>query len=130
MKPARLIACAGGALLAFAAPIAANEFDQVWACELNAGKSLDDARAVSKAWLDAARTMKGGEQLQVYIDYPIVVPSSGSRFDFVVRAPSLGAWGTFYDGYDQESAVGKADEAFAEVATCSGSTVWENIRIE
>jgi len=130
MKRAQLIACAGGALLAFAAPVAANEFDHVWTCELNPGKSINDARAVSLGWLQAARTMKGGEQLQVYLNYPIVLSSSGSRFDFVVRSPSLAAWGTFYDGYDPGSAVGKADEAFAEVATCSGSTMWESIKVE
>lgn len=97
---------------------------------MNTGKSLDDARAVSLTWLEAARTMKGGEQLQVFVNYPIVVSSSGSRFDFVVRSPSLAAWGTFYDGYDPGSAVGKADEAFAKVATCSGSTMWESIKVE
>lgn len=130
MKKTTFKLLAASALALIATPVAANEFDHVWTCELNAGKSINDARAVSLLWLQAARTMKGGEQLQVFVNYPIVVSSSGSRFDFVVRSPSLAAWGSFYDGYDPGSAVGKADEEFAEVATCSGSTMWESIKVE
>ena len=34
-----------GAVAAFAAPAAANDFDHVWSCELKPGKTLDEARA-------------------------------------------------------------------------------------
>ena len=40
-----------GAMAAFAAPVAANDFDHVWSCELRPGKTLDDARAVAKKFL-------------------------------------------------------------------------------
>ena len=68
---------------AFAAPVAANEFDHVWSCELKAGRTLDEARAAASAWLAAARSMEHGERLQVFIRYPIIVGDSGDRFDFV-----------------------------------------------
>ena len=110
MKRTALITWAGSVLLAFVAPVAANEFDQVWICELNPGKSLDDARAVSLTWLKAARSMESGDQLQAFINYPIIVNASLNRFDFVVRAPSLGAWGAFYDKYDSGTAVAAADD--------------------
>jgi hypothetical protein len=113
-----------------AAPVSANQFGHVWSCELAAGKSLADVRAVSEQWLKAARTMSGGDQLELYINLPIVVEDSANHFDFVLQAPSLQSWGTFYDGYSETSPVGKADVVFAGVATCSGSTVWESIRIE
>jgi hypothetical protein len=119
-----------GALAAIAAPVAANEFDHVWSCELKAGKSLDDARAVARAWLAAVKSMKHGEQLQVFIRYPIVVSDSENRFDFVVRAPSLAAWGAFYDTYDDGTPVAEADLEFAAVASCSGSTMWELISVQ
>ena len=118
------------AVAAVAFPVAANEFDQVWSCELNAGKSLADARAVSRAWLAAARSMEHGEGLQVFIHYPIILNPSENRFDFIVRAPSLAAWGAFYDSYEDGTAVADADAKFAGVARCSGSTMWESIRIE
>ncbi len=117
------------AAAALAAPAGANEFEHVWTCELHAGKTLDDARAVARTWLEAARSMKGGEQLQVSIRYPIIVGESENRFDFVVRAPSLAVWGAFYDTYDGGTPVAGADLKFAEVAGCSGSTMWESIGV-
>ncbi len=117
-------------LVAFAGPVFANQFGHVWSCEIVAGKSLADVRAVSEQWLKAARTMKGGDQLKLYVNVPIVVEDSANRFDFALLAPSLEAWGAFYDGYSANSPVGKADADFAGVATCSGSTLWESIKIE
>lgn len=122
-----LLACGVAAL---SAPAAANEFEHVWSCELNPGRTLDDARAVARAWLAAARSMKHGERLQAFIRYPIIVSESENRFDFVVRAPSLAAWGAFYDTYDDGTPVADADARFAEVAGCSGSTMWESIGVE
>jgi len=110
--------------------VVANDFDQVWTCELNSGKSLDEARAVAAEWLKAARSMEHGETLQAYIHYPIIVNDSGSRFHFVVRATSLAEWGAFYDRYDDGTPVAAADVKFAEVASCSGSTMWEAIKVE
>jgi len=117
-------------LVAFAGPVFANQFGHVWSCEIVAGKSLADVRAVSEQWLQAARTMNGGDQLELHIDLPTVVEDSADRFNFVLLAPSLQAWGTFYDGYSETSPVGKADVDFAGVATCSGSTLWESIKID
>ena len=112
-----------GLVVAFAAPAAASQFDHVWSCELKPGKTLDDARAVSRGWLTAARSMKHGERLQAFIRYPIIVGDSENRFDFVVRAPSLAAWGAFYDTYHDGTPVADADLNFAAVASCPGSTM-------
>ncbi len=113
-----------------AAPATANDFEQVWSCKMEPGKTLDDARAVARTWLAAARSMKHGERLQASIRYPIIVSESENRFDFVVRAPSLAAWGAFYDTYDDGTPVADADLRFAEVASCSGSTMWESIGVD
>ena len=120
-------ACAPAIL---SAPAAANEFEQVWSCELRPGKTLDDALAVARTWLSAARSMENGARLQVIIRYPIVVADSENRFEFVVRTPSLAAWGAFYDRYDDGTPVADADLKFADVAGCSGSTMWESIGVE
>ena len=130
MKRMAITLCLTSAATAFAAPVAANEFDHVWRCELKPGKTLDDARAAAHVWLAAARSMQNGERLQSYIRYPIIVSASENRFDFVVRAPSLAVWGAFYDTYDDDTPVADADAKFAEVAGCSGSTMWELIKVE
>ena len=130
MKRAAIAVMLASAVAALSAPAAANEFEHVWSCELNPGKTLDDARAVARTWLAAAKSMKNGEELQAIIRYPIVVSESENRFDFVVRASSLAAWGAFYDTYDDGSPVADADAKFADVAGCSGSTMWESIGVE
>ena len=129
MKPIAVNLWLAFAVAAFAAPVAANDFDHVWSCELKPGKTLDDARAVARTWLEAARSMKNGERLQVSIRYPIIVAESENRFDFVVKAPSLAVWGAFYDTYDEGTPVADADMRFADVASCSGSTMWESIGV-
>ena len=130
MKRAAITLMVASAVAALSAPAGANEFEHVWSCRLNPGKTLDDARAVARTWLAAARSMKDGAKLQAAIRYPIVVSDSENRFDFVVKAPSLAAWGAFYDTYDDGSPVADADAKFAEVAGCSGSTMWESIGVE
>ena len=130
MKRTASALCFAAAMAAFAAPVVAHDFDHVWSCEMKPGKTLDDARAVARTWLAAARSMKHGEQLQVSIRYPIIVSGSENRFDFVVRAPSLAVWGAFYDTYDDGTPVADADLKFADVASCSGSTMWESIAVQ
>ena len=130
MKPVAIILWFAGAVAGFAAPVAANDFEHVWSCALKPDKTLGDARAVARTWLEAARSMNGGEQLQVSIRYPIIVGESENRFDFVVRAPSLAVWGAFYDKYDDGTPVADADAKFADVASCSGSTMWESIGVQ
>lgn len=126
---AAIVLMIAGLAATLAAPASANEFDHVWSCELHPGKTLDEARSAASAWLAAAKSMEHGERLKVIIRYPIIVSESENRFDFVVRAPSLAAWGAFYDTYDDGTPVADADAKFAEVAGCSGSTLWESIDV-
>jgi hypothetical protein len=116
-------------LMTWITPAAANDFEQVWTCTIHAGHSLEEVRSAGTKWLNAARGMPGGEELQLVIRWPIAVPESAEVFEFVVRATSLQSWGRFYDGYDPASPAGKADEVFATIASCSGSTLWESISL-
>jgi len=117
-------------LVTWTTPAAANEFEHIWTCTIQAGHNLDEVRAAGADWVKAAHSMPGGESLQLVIRWPIAVPDSAESFEFVIRAPSLQAWGTFYDGYDPDSPAGKADVAFASIATCTGSTMWEYIPVK
>ena len=115
------------ATVAWSTNAQATDFEHVWSCELLPGQGLDDARAAAADWLRAAHSMPGGNEIRVSLRWPIAVAESAERFEFVLRMPSLEDWGRFYDRYDPGSPVGKADEAFARVASCSGSTLWEVI---
>lgn len=117
-------------LLACSAPLQAYDFDHVWTCELRDGRTLDEARAASRDWLKAAHSMPNGDQLKLYIHWPIIAGVNERAFNWVIRAPSLTYWGTFYDGYHLDSPAALADEKFAEIATCTGSMMWEMLPIE
>lgn len=117
-------------LLACSTPLPANDFDHVWSCELREGRTLDEARASSKEWLKAAHSMPNGDQLKLYIHWPIIAGVNEQQFSWVIRAPSLAYWGTFYDGYHLDSPAALADEKFSEIANCTGSMMWEMILID
>jgi len=96
----------------------------VYICSQGEGASEDDVDAAAKAWLAAAKKVKGGEELEVVIMYPLAATMGESDFRFLVKAPSITAWGTFMDNYEGE-ALAKEDRQFADVASCADSALWE-----
>ena len=116
-------------LMGFTTIIQASNVLQIWTCATHEGKTWADIEAVSAAWLKAARSMKGGDQLDVYLDVPIAASEGGGSFDFVLIAPSFATWGVFTDGYEGSPAQ-KADEDFAKVSSCSGSSIWLSTKVE
>ena len=116
-------------LLAIAISVNADSVVQIWACELEEGKTPQDVETVSSAWLKAAKGMKGGDELEVYLEYPSAAQVGGGIFSFVLVAPSFEAWGVLMEAYP-DSPAAEADEAFATVASCSGSSLWASNKIE
>ena len=102
---------------------------QVWECTLHDGKTEADVMKVSSAWLAAAKSMKGGEGLKVYHDFPLAANAGNGRFNFIMIAPDVENWGVFMGGY-QGSTASKADEDWGDVAACSGSTLWTSDEVK
>jgi len=73
--------------------------------------------------------MEGGEDLEVYIEYPLAANAGGGELNFVLVAPDAKIWGLFNNGYAR-SAAAEADEAWNDVAECSGSALWESIEMK
>ena len=114
----------------FTAPAFADSTLHIWECNLNDGKTQANAMTVSTAWLAAAKTMKGGADLQLTLEFPLASSSSGDgSFNFVLIATNPAAWGVFMNGYD-DSAAAEADVAWSEVASCSGSSIWASVDVE
>ena len=112
-----------------AAPAHAAVAWQVFDCELVDDKTEADVIAAAKKWLKAARTMKGGEELQVSIHFPAAAASLGSDFKLILKSPSFAAWGTFWDGYEG-SAAHKVDQENDEITACPSSALFEAVAIE
>ena len=96
----------------------------VYTCSQMDTASEDDVDDAAAAWLAAAKKVKGGEGLEVVIMYPLAASMGDSDLLFLVKAPSITAWGTFMDNYEGNT-LAKEDRAFADVAACADSALWE-----
>jgi hypothetical protein len=116
-------------LMTVALPAQAESYAQIFHCQQDDEASDQKLEEVAAAWLKAAKGMKGGEDLTVYLRFPVVGEMGEYDFAFVVVAPSLQAWGEFMGGYNG-SAAEKVDEDFGDLADCPDSTLWEAVHIE
>ncbi len=114
-------------LMMVAAPAWSSSVMAVYTCEQDEDASEADVTAAAEEWLQAAKGMKGGENLEVFTMFPVAVTMGESDFLFVVKAPSLAEWGTFMDGY-AGSAVADADKKHADIADCPDSALWESVQ--
>ena len=96
---------------------------QVWYCTLNEGKTVEEVTEASSDWIAAAKTVKGGDKLEIYHEFPLAADAETGRFNFIMIAPDARTWGDFMDGY-RNSEARKADDDWGEVATCSGGALW------
>lgn len=125
-----LVSVVMSVMMAVAAPAFAAQATQIFACEQDDDTSEDDLRAQSKAWLKAARQMKGGAGLEAYLYFPVAVNlPKETDFFFVIVAPSFEQWGVFWDGYEGSPAA-KVDALNAASGTvCPDSAVWETHKV-
>jgi hypothetical protein len=114
----------------FVAPALANNVIQIWVCELHEGKTGADAVDVSEAWLKAARSVAGGEDLDVLLRLPIAANVADDSFRFVLIAPDARSWGTWFENSSTDVSLAQANDTWNEVAFCSGSSMWAGVPIE
>lgn len=61
----------------------------MWRCEMNDGATEEQVMQGAQEWLAAARTMKGGENFDLYANFPVAVNATG-QMDAVRVHPILG----------------------------------------
>lgn len=115
-------------LMVFAAP-AYSEAIQIFNCVYEGEATEDDVTAMASKWLKAAKTLKGGEKIQIAIRYPVAASVDDIDFKFVVMTPTFAEWGAFTDAYDL-SELQEIDDELFKVANCNDSSVWEGEFIE
>lgn len=113
----------------FTAPAHADSVLQIWNCKLNDGKTGAELMAVSSAWLKAAKTMDGGEDIEAFVDFPIAANTGDGAFSWVMVLADAKTWGIFNNEYDGSPAA-KVDEEFGEIATCKSSSIWQSVAVE
>ena len=103
---------------------------QWWKCELVGDATEEQVLQEAQKWLAAARTVTGGEDLALYVNFPVVVNASGDTDVLLMLvAPSFEKWGEFWDGYS-DSAAGDAEEANDKILIAPHSVMWEAFRIK
>ena len=128
----KIMCVALGSMLALAAAPAYASGMEVWQvfdCKMEEETTEEEILAAAKKWLQAARTMKGGEQLRASVHFPVAAASGDTDFNFVIKAPSFAAWGTFWDGY-KGSPAHKVDQESDEITQCPNSRLFEGTVVE
>ena len=115
-------------LMIFASP-AYSEAIQIFNCTFEGDATEDDLNAMATKWLKAAKTINGGENLKIYIRYPVAASVDDISFKFVLVAPSFAEWGAFTDAYDL-SALQEIDDELEKVAACNDASLWEGGEVE
>lgn len=117
-------------MFVFTASAHADSVVHIWTCELNDGKTNADVMAASSDWLKVAKSMEGGEDLKLYLEFRIAANVGDNDFNFVLIAADEKTWGVWYGGADPDSKMQNANTAWFEVAACSGSSLWFSVEIE
>jgi len=116
-------------LMMVAAPAWSGSAVAVYQCEQGDDASEADVLAAVADWLQAAKAMKGGENIDAFVMFPMAATMGEFDMLFIVTAPSFAEWGTFMDGYEG-SAAAEADKKYADTAICPDSALWESFRME
>ena len=129
MKKIIIALLTASVMFLFTAPAYADSILQIWDCELNDNKTPADVIVASSVWLKAAKKNEGGADIEVTLEFQMVGDSGDGDFYFVLSIADTKAWGVFNYDY-ADSPAGQAEEAWAEVATCSESSLSASVDIE
>ena len=101
----------------------------IFRCAELEGASEEKIEELASKWLKAAKSMKGGEDIQAFVYYPLAANIAEGDLFFMIVAPSAAKWGEFWDGY-KDSPAEAVDAETAGVVSCPDSNLFEGIRIE
>ncbi len=110
------------------APAFGDSIVHTWTCKLHDGKSMDDMVDASSAWLKVVKSVEGGENVKLFLEFPIAANEVDGTFNFVVVADELDpmaiTWSLTSD------ILNDTTDTWWEFAACSGSSLWQSIEIE
>ena len=98
-------------------------------CSQDESASDSDVEAMASEWLAAARTIKGGENLNLSLNFPVAASAGEVDVVMIMMAPSFGEWGTFTDNYSG-SAAEAIDEKYEDSIDCGNGALWESVKVK
>ena len=103
--------------LLLSAAVSADPVTVVFSCELNDGKTKEDAMAVNAKWLKWARATGGSDEITS--SYVSTVIGDLGGFMWVDTYPDIATWGKIADSDSEE-----LDAEFDEVSSCSSNRMY------
>lgn len=95
---------------------------QIWDCGMKDGIDEETVLKDAGEWLNAARKVDGGANIQGHIFFPVAIAGSANTdVKFVVRWPSFAEFGKFWDAYPTSDAA----ELEGRALECPGSAIWQ-----
>ena len=98
-------------------------------CEQDEETSDEKVEAMAVEWLKAAKTVKGGENLQLRLNFPVAAKVGEVDLVMLIVAPSFTEWGAFMDNYPG-SAAEAVDSKHLDDLDCGNGTLWETVLFE
>jgi hypothetical protein len=115
-------------LMVFASP-AYSEAIQIFNCEYEGDATEDDVAAMASKWLAAAKTLDGGENIDIYLRFPVAASVDDIDFKFIITAPDFAEWGAFTDAYEF-SVLEEIDDELDDIVDCDDASLWEGGEVE
>jgi len=116
-------------MLMLVASPAYSEAIQIFNCEYEGEATEDEVGIMSEKWLAAAKTLKGGENLQLFIRFPVAASVDDIDFKFVLVTPDFAEWGVFTDNYEL-SKLEEIDDELDKIVDCDDASLWEGGEIK
>ena len=116
-------------LMVVAAPAWSDAALHALTCEQDEETSDDQVEAIANEWFKAAKTVKGGENLQLFLNFPVAAKTGEVDVAMILIAPSFSEWGQFMDNYPG-SAAETIDDKYEDDLDCGNGTLWESVEIK
>ena len=116
-------------LLVVAGPAWSDNVRQVLKCEQSESTGDSKVEAIAAEWLKAAKKIKGAENLEVNLNFPVAAAAGEVDFLMVVIAPSFVEWGAFMDNYPGSEAE-KIDDKYEDNIDCGDASLWESAKVK
>ena len=112
----------------FAAPAWSGSAVHLFHCEMEDEATDEELESLASEWFNAAKKMKGGENLKMFLYFPVAVGGNDHDFSFMVIAPNFEQMGAFMDAY-AGSPLEEIDDRLDELADCPISDMWEAVPV-
>jgi hypothetical protein len=116
-------------LLVIAAPAWSDSALHVVSCQQDDDTGDEQVEVIAAEWFKAAKAIKGGENLELYLNFPVAAKAGEVDFAMILVAPSFAEWGAFMDNYPG-SAAEAIDDKYEDDLDCGDGTLWDSMQVK